>query len=296
MRYIDDELDVCSNHLHRSAAVQDYYRERSYHVMPTDLRAPSASPCDWRGCSRRPPFVCLTRNRIVRKELDAIIQAFNGVVRTVGKDRAEDVSVLLRLDGEEPRAHDLHDGRLLTALGGRRSTFFVLLALPFYQPWVQVFVVGVAQLEGAQQEAPAEPPYAVTACIGPSMISKHFDSVVCSHTGALAEHMARTFARWTNTRMRERPLTPLTWRVLGCEGVPIVVDASAIAAAGAARRSEVFRELASVPVRVRLRGKTKPKEVSVTLNFYAHLQCFNTSSVRCLVLASFQDVPACPSA
>jgi len=214
----------------------------------------------------------------------------------VGKDRAEDVSVLLRLDGEEPCAHDLHDGRLLTALGGRRSTFFVLLALPFYQPWVQVFVVGVAQPEGAQQEAPAEPPYTVTACIGPSMISKHFDSVVCSHTGALAEHMARTFARWTITRMRERPLTPLTWRVLGCEGVPIVVDASAIAAAGAARRSEVFRELASVPARVRLRGKTKLKEVSVTLNFYAHLQCFNTSSVRCLVLASFQDVPACPSA
>ena len=258
-KYIDEDLEVCSSRLHRSPAVQDYYRERSYHVMPPDLRPPTASPCDWRGCSRKPPFVCRARNRIVRAELDAILRVFNEVVRAVGKERAEDASVLLRLDGEGPRVHDLHDRRLLTALGGRLSTFFVLLVLPFYQPWVQVFVVGVAEPEGAGQEAPAEPPYTVRACVGPSLISRHFRSVVCSHTGALAEHMARTFARWTITRMRERPLTPLAWRVLGREGVPVVVDAAAIAATTAVRRSEVLRELASLPVRVRVRRKTRPE-------------------------------------
>ena len=270
-KYIDDDLEVCGRRLQHSAAVQDYYCERQYHIMPSDLRAPTGPSCDWRGCSLRPPFICRERNRAVRKELDAIIQAFNGIARTVGRERAESASVLLRLDGEEARDHDLHDRRILTALGGRLSTFFVLLVLPFYQPWVQVFVVGVAEPEGAGQEAPAEPPYTVRACVGPCLISRRFRSVICSHTGALAEHMARTFARWTITRMQEKPLTPLAWQVLGREGVPVVVDASVIAAAKSARQSKVFCELASLPVRVRLRSKTSPEDVSTS----------SSSSSRC---------------
>jgi hypothetical protein len=97
----------------------------------------------------------------------------------------------------------------------------------------------------------------VRVCEGPSLVSRFFQSAVFTHTGQLAQYMARTFSLWSITLLQERPVTLMDWEVLGTAEEPIVVDFERIATSKACRKSSILKEMASLPVRHRVRTKSK---------------------------------------
>jgi len=259
LSYLQDQLEECSNHLHKCSGVREYYEERPYHILPGDTTGggPRASPVDLRGCSRKPPFICMDRNRNLRQDIEAAMAAINGLVRRVGRERAEAVSVFLRCHGQGPRSHSLQGLNFSTCLEERSPLVHFMLCLPFYQPFVQVYAV--ARTVGDHVGADLVPafPYMVRVCEGPSLVSRFFQSAVFTHTGQLAQYMARTFSLWSITLLQERPVTLMDWEVLGTAEEPIVVDFERIATSKACRKSSILKEMASLPVRHRVRTKSK---------------------------------------
>ena len=266
LNYLRQQLEECGHLLHKSSGVREYYTERPYHIFPEDVTPgrPQAQPMDMRGCRQKAPFICMDRNRHLRRDIEAIIAALHSVVRRVGKERAESVSVLLHCHGHNPRDHSLADLRLPGCLEKRPQSLHIMLCLPFYQPYVQVYAL--AQLVECEfgclgvAEPPVDFPYRVRVCEGPSPVSRHFQSVMFSYTGQLAQYMARTFGTWSITLLRERPVTLIEWEVLGHLEQPCVVDFEEIAISSKCQRANVLKDmtqLASQPARRRLTSKTQ---------------------------------------
>ena len=258
LSYLQEQLEACGNLLHKSSGVREYYTEEPYHVIPPGANdASRPTRVDMRGCSQKPPFVCMDRNRLLRKDIEAAIRAFNEVVRRVGKERAESVSVLLHCHGRNRRDHSLEDLKLPSCLAARPQSFHIMMCVPFYQPHVQVYAVA-ERVDDHHGVAPAPVfPYMVRACEGPSLVSRHFQSLVFTFTGQLAQYMARTFGTWDIKLLEERPVSLMDWEVLGESGEPISVDFDRIATSASCLRSGVLREMASMPVRRRLRTKAQ---------------------------------------
>ena len=259
LTYLQSQLDECKSYLHKSSGVQEYYTERPYHILPGDAAGgnPRAPPIDLRGCSRKAPFICMDRNRILRKDIEGALTAINSLVRRVGKERAESVSLLLRLRGQNPRNHSLEGLNLPTCLRERCPLLHLMLCLPFYQPYVQVYAVAKPLDDQVGVDLLPAFPYRVRVCEGPSLVSRFFQSVVFTHTGQLAQYMVRTFGCWSITMLQERPVTLMDWDVLGTLEEPVVLDFEQVAISKACRNSKVLKELASLPIRQRVRTKSK---------------------------------------
>ena len=259
LSYLQEQLEACENLLHKSSGVREYYVEEPYYVVPASPNdASRPTRVDVRGCSQKQPFVCMDRNRLLRKDIEAAVRAFNEVVRRVGKERAESVSVLLHCHGRNRRDHSLTDLKLPRCLAARPQSFHIMMCLPFYQPQVQVYAVAERVDDDHHGVAPAPVfPYMVRACEGPSLVSRHFQSLVFTFTGQLAQYMARTFGTWDIKLLEERPASLMDWEVLGESGEPISLDFDRIAASASCLRSGVLREMASMPVRRRLRTKAQ---------------------------------------